>query len=137
MSSKPTQTNCHAFVDLIASLTLSRALYWYAYSLEGLSLTEGYTVAPGCKGSAENGRCTLKEFLKYIFTPETDIPPGKTRPNNPYPPTDSDMSRFDKPTYQKIGGVDPKTLAQQIDSIVVYDREANGKTVIRTRKSLN
>ena len=56
-----------------------RILYYSAYLCE--EITGDRTVAPGCVGKKRsNGRCTLSEFLQYIWKAQVDI-------NDVKPPT--------------------------------------------------
>ncbi|KAJ5534169.1 hypothetical protein N7527_000423 [Penicillium freii] len=72
--------------------------YWYAYVLEGKALESGVGYSPivalGCADREGGGhRCTLKQFLDYIYAPQVDhngnpkhapIPSGP----DPTPPED-------------------------------------------------
>ncbi|KAK6523244.1 hypothetical protein TWF694_006134 [Orbilia ellipsospora] len=50
-----------------------RALFWFAYEAEtelNRFVTDPvYIIAPNCPGSRPGGRCTLYEFLSYLWTP--------------------------------------------------------------------
>lgn len=61
-----------------ARLTLYRALYYLAYLAEEETPGATYTVAPGCTGSRTNSRCTLAEFLLYIW--KEHAPNDTTKP---------------------------------------------------------
>ncbi|KAH8800172.1 hypothetical protein F5884DRAFT_904877 [Xylogone sp. PMI_703] len=44
-----------------------RTLYYIAYIAEEVSAPNGFTIAPGCLGSRPGNRCTLDEFLLYLW----------------------------------------------------------------------
>ncbi|KAF4953092.1 hypothetical protein FGADI_6242 [Fusarium gaditjirri] len=64
-----------------------RMLYWMAYMCEEQTKifdpSYEYTVAPGCVGSRNNGRCSLDELLIHIWAKKTDTDkPDIVRPNS-------------------------------------------------------
>lgn len=79
--------------------------YWYAYVLEGKALESsvGYSpiVALGCADRQAGGkRCSLKQFLDYIYAPQVDHngnPKHAATPDgpNPNPPEDFEWENAD------------------------------------------
>lgn len=69
-------TSVYAFSDVGA---YERLWYWYAYTLD----SAGNKVAPLCRGTAPNKRCTFQEFMKYIDEhPKNMLPLKKVDPLN-------------------------------------------------------
>ncbi|ORY57859.1 uncharacterized protein BCR38DRAFT_501556 [Pseudomassariella vexata] len=69
-----------------------RATYFYAYIAEETHKTSGWSVAPSCANPSRNvklvdgstiKRCSLAEFLHYIWAPDKDAEPPQTEKDRP------------------------------------------------------
>lgn len=104
-SGKYTPVCAEAFV----AETHGSVLYWYAYLCEE-AVGGTYTVAPGCAAAmnpASGNRCSLTQFLQYLWAPEPDSSQ-----------TEADRPTTAIPANKKDGPWDRMTVNQVYNKIV-------------------